>query len=40
LHKKRDTHNVQNYIPTSVLSVFSKTLAKMMYGTITMFFNK
>jgi len=29
LHKNRDIHNVQNYIPISVLTVFSKTLEKM-----------
>jgi len=38
LHKKRDIHNAQNYIPISILSVFSKTLEKVMYNRITMFF--
>lgn len=40
LYRKRDIRNVQNYIPISVLSVFSKTLEKVMYNRITMFLNK
>jgi len=40
LHKKRDIRNAQNYIPISILSVFSKTLEKVMYNGITMFLNK
>jgi hypothetical protein len=39
LYKKGDIHDVQNYRPISVLSVFSKSLEKLMYNRV-IFFSK
>jgi hypothetical protein len=40
LYKKGNIHEVQNYRPISILSVFSKILEKLMYNSLTSFIIK
>jgi potassium voltage-gated channel Eag-related subfamily H protein 8 len=39
LYKKGDIHDVKNYRPIAILSVFSKILEKLMYNTLIPFFS-
>jgi hypothetical protein len=40
LHKKGNTQEVQNYRPISLLSVFSKTVEKLMYSGLMAYITK
>jgi hypothetical protein len=40
LYKKGDEQNIQNYRPISILPVFAKLLAKLMFNRITSFLNE
>ena len=40
LHKEGDVHDIQNYRPISLLSVFSKLLEKLMFNRLISFITK
>jgi len=40
LFKKKDKHDMQNYRPISILSVFSKPLEKLMHNRLLLFLKK
>ena len=40
LFKKKDMHDMQNYRPISILSVFSKPLEKLMHNRLLLFLKK
>jgi len=40
LFKKRDRQDIQNYIPISILSMFSKPLEKLMHNRVLLFLKR